>query len=103
MNEPIHYEAGFLLDHSYPELNQAKVIVTNIDGKVTVGVKAVYREYTRSAEGYLGITPRLVGDYCVVDQNITVAEFFGSLKEMLNRVPGMIEDAKNGDKSKDIT
>ena len=90
----IHYSASFVLENSYPELKDAAIIVTDFGGKMTVGVKARYYEATKHTSGIVDFNPRQVGDFCVVDKNSKVEEFFGMLKEMLNNVSKAVEEAK---------
>ena len=95
---PVRYTASFALENGHPEIKNAEIIVTSIDGKITVGVKAMYHEFTRNEDGSFEFKPFQVGDYRIVDKNSTVEEFFGSLKEVLEGVSEALKEAETGRK-----
>ena len=98
INKNIRYGASFVLENSYPEVKDAEIVVTDFNGKMTVGVKAKYYEATKYDDGHIDFAPKQVGDYRIVEKTSTVEEFFGFLKEMLNGVSEAIEEAKAGRK-----
>ena len=95
-NENIRYGANIILENSYPEMKDAEIVITDFDGRITVGVKARYYEATKCDNGCVDFKPKQVGDYRIVEKTSTVEEFFGSLKEMLNSVSKAIDEAKAG-------
>lgn len=103
MRKPIEYEGEFILDYGCQDIKGVQIAVTDIDGNMTVRVKAPYREYTKNADGTFGVCHKQVADCFLVNKSSTVAEMCDSLKKLLNSVPDMIHAAKNGDRSKDIT
>jgi hypothetical protein len=96
--KPVLYKAMFAMENGHPEIKDSEIIVTSIDGKITVGVKAMYYEYTRNDDGSFGVNPSQVGDYRIVDKNSTVEEFFGSLKAVLEGVSEALKEAEAGRK-----
>ena len=97
----IRHKAIVALEKGYPEMKDAEIIITNIDGKITVGAKAMYHEVTRHDDGRIDFKPAQIGDYRLVDKNSTVEEFFGSLKEVLECVSEALKEAEAGRKFSD--
>lgn len=97
--ERIRYDAVFqLMKKDFPELRDAKVIITDHGDEVTIGVTALVRVFQREEDKFL-VKNEQVGEYCKVSKSEPITMFFDGLREMLERVSAMAAELNNGDKA----
>lgn len=94
--DPIRYEAVFqLAKQNFPELDRAKIVISDNDDEVFIGVTARYFVYATDKDTTFAKQAE-TGDYCRVSKTATVAEFFDGIKKMLHRVSALVEEGKTG-------
>ena len=98
--EKLRYDAVFqLLKKDYPELKNAKVIITEDGDHIFVGVTARVLVVERFEDGSFQANENQVGEYCKVSKSDPISKFFDSLREMLEVVSKAANEAKKGAKA----
>ena len=98
--EKLRYEAVFqLLKKDYPELKDAKVIITDDVDHVYIGVTTRVLVVERFEDGSFKANENQVGEYCKVSKNDPISKFFDSLREMLEVVSKAADEVKKGVKA----
>lgn len=94
--QPLDYEAVVRLpEEDTVKLDRATVVLTDDGADVFIGVKALYRKMV-TKEDRIYASMDIVGDYCKVNKDITVGEFFEKLKEKIACVAEMVKCAEKG-------
>ena len=97
--ERIKYDAVFqLMKKDFPELRDAKIIISDLGDEVTVGVAALVRVFQREEDKFI-VKNEQVGDYCKVSKSAPITKFFDAVREMLKVVSTAAEEFNNGDKA----
>ena len=98
--EKLKYEAIFqLLKKDYPELKEARVIITDDVDRVYIGVTARFLVIERFEDGSFKANESQVGEYCKVSKSDPISKFFDSLREMLEVVSKAADEAKKSVKA----
>ena len=97
--EKLRYDAVFqLLKKDYPELDRARVVITDDVDFVCIGVVASYLVKQKNENGSFVAREEQVGEYCRVRKTAPVSEFFESLREMLEVVSKAVKAAKEANR-----
>ena len=97
--EKSRYDAVFqLVKKDFPELRDAKVIITDSCDEVIIAVSALVRVFHREEDKFF-VKNEQIGEYCKVSKNAPITMFFDGLREMLVRVSTMAEEFNNGVKA----
>ena len=99
MEEKSRYDAVFqLVKKDFPELRDAKVIITDRSDDVTIGVTALVRVINREEDKFL-VKNEQIGDYCVVSKIEPITKLFDALRDMLERVSAAADEYQTGVKA----
>ena len=90
-----------LVKKDFPELANAKVIITDDGDNVIIAAKAAFINVHKE-ENRIFANSEVVGHHCTVSKTEPITKFFDVLKEVLETVSAMVEDGKNGRLNKDV-
>ena len=91
-------EATFqFIKGDYPERKRTNIVITDDGDRVCIAVIARVRVYEKGENGCLNIHEEQWGDYDFVSKDAPVSCIFEKLKELLDKVPEVID--KTGDKA----